>query len=66
MVEVEGYGENIVAPCRVEISPHYDLWMQGARFGTVKSVTDGIATVEMDNSEVKTLQKFPVGHLIRR
>ena len=24
---------------RVELSPHLDLWMQGARFGTVHSVS---------------------------
>ena len=36
---------------RVEIAPHYDLWMMGARFGTIKKLsTDGeSAIVKMDH-----------------
>jgi len=43
---------------RVEIPPHYDLWMQGARFGVVKSIQGSAATVRMDNENVKALQRF--------
>ena len=39
---------------RVEIAPHYDLWMQGARYGSVLNIyrrkLDGveIAVVKLD------------------
>lgn len=54
---------------RVEIAPHYDLWMQGARFGTIKSFrrsVDGksiIARIKMDHPQVKTLARIPVDDL---
>lgn len=60
------YGENITIDCRVELHPVYDLWMQGARFGTVKKIEDGIATVKMDHPQVKQQGKFPIEDLIRR
>lgn len=47
------------AEYRVEIAPHYDLWMQGARFGTVireyKSRKNGrnVVLVQMDHPQVK-------------
>ncbi len=47
----------------VEIAPHYDLWMQGARYGTVRSIKDGVATVKMDHWQVDKLQHFPVEDL---
>lgn len=40
---------------RVEIAPHYDLWMRGARYGVVRSVTDGIVAVKMDHPGVRRL-----------
>ncbi len=56
------FGAGIVAGVRVEISPHFDLWMRGARFGTVKKITpiSGIAHVRMDHPHVKKIQKFSV------
>lgn len=54
------YGEGIEKGSRIEISPHYDLWMKGARTGTVVAILDSgsIAKVKMDNANVKKLQKF--------
>jgi hypothetical protein len=47
---------------RVEIAPHYDLWMRGARFGTVARVYPGDSVssrerlgVRMDHPQVKRL-----------
>ncbi len=57
------YGAGVVVGARVEISPHYDLWMRGARWGRVERIWDGIATVKMDNTAVKKLQRFPVADL---
>lgn len=59
------FGVNIVARCRVEISPHYDLWMRGAKYGVVKSIKNDIAHVQMDHPQVKKLQRIPVGDLKR-
>lgn len=33
---------------RVQLAPHLDLWMRGARYGTVRRVSDGVATVALD------------------
>jgi len=44
---------------RIEIPVHYDLWMRGAKFGTVTAYNqgrDGISayiTVKMDHTQVK-------------
>jgi hypothetical protein len=44
---------------RVEISPHFDLWMRGARFGVVKRRSkDGHIFVKMDNRGVRRVQKM--------
>lgn len=42
---------------RIEIPPHYDLWMRGARYGTVKNITrDGqTVLVKMDHPQVRRL-----------
>lgn len=48
---------------RVEISPHYDLWMMGAKYGTIKSIKDGIAKIKMDHPQVKRLQRIPLEDL---
>lgn len=42
---------------RVEIPPHYDLWMRGARFGVVVSTNSehGLTKVRMDHPQVRRL-----------
>ena len=60
-----GYFEDKLAQARalkgkrIEIPVHYDTWMRGARFGTVKSVgRDGeCVTVEMDHPQIRKLLK---------
>ena len=44
---------------RVEIGPHHDLWMMGAKYGEVRS-TEGpdILVVKMDNARVKGMRRF--------
>ena len=54
------YGEDIEAGARVELSPHLDFWMRGAKYGTVLSVKDGVARVELDHPEVR----LPIGILV--
>ena len=50
---------------RVEIGPHYDLWMRGARFGKVHSVyvRNGrtLVAVKMDHPRVRKLARLPIG-----
>lgn len=49
---------------RIEIPVHYDLWMQGARYGTVTGFRYGApgqsayALVKMDHSQVKRRLKL--------
>lgn len=49
---------------RIEIPVHYDLWMQGARFGTVTQFRYGkdgqsdYVYVKMDNPQVKRRLKL--------
>lgn len=45
---------------RVEISPHYDLWMSGCKYGTVIQVFHQEAKVKMDNNKE---YYFPFEHL---
>ena len=57
-----------IIPFRVEIQPHHDLWVQGARFGTIKrfetlSTGAKIAIVKMDHPQVKKLQRLPLSYL---
>jgi hypothetical protein len=53
------------AKYRVEIAPHYDLWMRGARFGTVireyRSPRTGknMVAVKMDHPQVRKLVRLP-------
>lgn len=54
----------IQAGMRVEIAPHYDLWMRGARFGVVRKVyTDArgieLVAVRMDHPQVRKLARMP-------
>ncbi len=45
-----------LATCdRVEISPHFDLWMRGARYGVVRGVRNGVILVKMDHPQVRKL-----------
>lgn len=51
---------------RVEISPHYDLWMMGAKFGTITKVKkDGTNTVKHDHDAVRFTKDYPTEHLRR-
>lgn len=59
------FGVGIETGSRVELSPACDLWMQGARFGTVRKIEGGIAHVRMDHRQVRELQRIPVD-LLRR
>jgi len=43
---------------RVEIAPHYDAWMRGARFGTVIDVTSAGARVSLDKLAGSKLYPF--------
>lgn len=45
---------------RVELSPGCDLWMRGARFGTVDRIDEKrrVILVKMDHPSVKRLQRF--------
>ena len=53
MCEVTGYdGSTFTVGDRVEIHPGCDLWMMGARYGTVKSIvptSEDQVRVEMDS-----------------
>lgn len=56
---------------RVEIAPHFDLWMRGARFGTVRRVKTGkdgrvLLVLKMDHPQVKRLQTVPVPDGVQR
>ena len=46
------YGETVAdfkSSDRIELSPHLDLWMMGARFGTVEKVGRTKVHVRLDN-----------------
>lgn len=60
---MKNYGENISIGDNVEISPHYDLWMMGAKFGTVVDITGENAKVRMHID--KKCRTFPLLDLIR-
>lgn len=52
--------ENATVGMRVELNPGYDLWMRGAKYGTLRQVyrrPSGkiVAQVKMDHPDVKTL-----------
>jgi len=40
---------------RVELHPGHDLWMRGARYGTVRKVEGDTLVIKMDHSAVKKL-----------
>lgn len=60
------YGGNITIRSYVEISPHYDLWMRGAKYGTVTQIKNGKAKVEIDHDRITKQHWFPIEDLIRR
>ena len=51
-----------IIQARVEIAPHYDAWMQGARYGTVKGLRQyegqAVAIVKLD--KMRKLKRIPV------
>ena len=49
-------GQSLTTCDRVEISPHFDLWARGARFGQIRRKRrDGKIAVRMDNKRVRRL-----------
>jgi hypothetical protein len=61
------YGEkpaDFRAGDRVELHPGCDLWMRGARFGTVTKVGRKFVTVKMDHWQIKRQIRF-AAHLLR-
>lgn len=58
-IAIEDLKPFFVVGMRVELSPACDLWMQGARFGTIaKIANDWTISVRMDHPSVRKLQKF--------
>ena len=51
---------------RIEIPVHYDMWMRGARFGTVTKYREGSAGrsafvyVQMDNPRAKSIKLWAI------
>lgn len=47
----------------IEIHPHYDLWMRGAHYGTIHSVSTcgKVVRVRMDHVGVKKLARIVAG-----
>lgn len=57
------FGTNIInIGSRIELAPHCDLWMRGAKYGTVTRITgtDDAARVHvrMDNPRVRKIQRL--------
>lgn len=50
--------QDALCGCRVELSPACDLWMQGARFGSIVAVDrqSKLVRLRMDHPQVKKLQ----------
>lgn len=52
-------GKEITVGARIELSPHCDLWMRGAKYGTItklgnhRKATADIVRVQMDHPAVK-------------
>lgn len=51
------YGKGIEPGTRVEISPHFDLWMRGAKYGTVVKIVSDEVHIKMDHPQVKRIVK---------
>jgi hypothetical protein len=64
---IKGFDDSdIFVGTNVEIHPGCDLWMQGARFGIVTSIKDGVAVVRMENKNVRKSQRFKGEYLQQR
>ena len=65
MAQKRDYSKHPKINHRVEIAPHYDLWMRGAKFGIVvgQNLENGNLLVRMDHPSVKKLQAFPEADL---
>ena len=48
---------------RIEIPVHYDLWMRGARFGTISKIGRKHYHIKMDHPEVRCVVKIPHNEL---
>lgn len=60
-------GEPVSAGNRVEIGPHYDLWMMGAKYGVVQELeSPDILVLKMDNTRIKGLRRFRASECKRR
>lgn len=59
-------GDTLRVGSRVELHPGMDLWMRGAKYGTITSVRDGKPCVRMDNPRVKRLVCTVSSRLKRR
>jgi hypothetical protein len=44
---------------RVQLRPHMDLWMRGARYGDVTRVTKDLVSVRLDNLPHKVRRFHP-------
>lgn len=47
----------------VELHPGCDLWMRGARLGTVTGIEGDLVVVRMDHPQVRKPQRFPADRL---
>jgi hypothetical protein len=55
MAYQDANGTAIAANDRVELHPATDLWMRGARFGTVDRIEGGKVWVELDKVQGKRI-----------
>lgn len=44
---------------RVEIPMHFDLWMRGARYGSITAVRAEYVSVKMDHPQVRKVVRIP-------
>lgn len=56
-------GKDFRVGSRVELHPGMDLWMRGAKYGTVARVRGGKPCVRMDNTRVRKLVCTVPGNL---
>jgi hypothetical protein len=62
MIDYEGNAVRVGD--RIELHPAHDLWMRGARFGTVRRLLPGdLAVVKMDHPLVKLPQRVSARYL---
>lgn len=68
MLTITDYeGNQVGIGSRVELHPATDLWMRGARYGTIDRLKEDngtlVAMVRMDHSGVLSLQRIPANLL---